>query len=195
MAIHHRWMIIMVLLNQRIVVMLMTVFISFVLMLTLPATAIAKSANGRNGRMMTEATSNNNNNNIKERRINEKIRRKYLTVQRTLDCHERSFTFKAVQTDPVTGLQCRDYIRLLSCWGRCNSGEISDYRFPYKRSFHNVCIHDVVEKRLFELTDCDAGAPEYLRSYETVVAKSCVCRRCETSMVNCESASIDLDYM
>ncbi|XP_046917196.2 glycoprotein hormone beta 5 [Dermatophagoides farinae] len=194
MAIHHRWMIIMVLLNQRIVVMLMTVIISFVLMLTLPATAIAKSANGRNGRMMTEATSNNNNN-IKERRINEKIRRKYLTVQRTLDCHERSFTFKAVQTDPVTGLQCRDYIRLLSCWGRCNSGEISDYRFPYKRSFHNVCIHDVVEKRLFELTDCDAGAPEYLRSYETVVAKSCVCRRCETSMVNCESASIDLDYM
>ncbi|OTF76583.1 hypothetical protein BLA29_006308 [Euroglyphus maynei] len=169
---------------------------SLVLMLFLSATLLSVSAmiettNGRNGRM----TSTSPGNGKEWTRINEKIRRKYLTVQQTLDCHERSFTFKAVRTDPVTGLQCRDYIRLLSCWGRCSSGEIADYRFPYKRSFHNVCIHDVVEKRLFELTDCDRGAPEYLRSYEAVVAKSCVCRRCETSMVNCESASIDLDYM
>lgn len=61
---------------------------------------------------------------LPEWRINEKIRRKFLTIQQTLDCHERSFTFKAIQTDPKTGLQCRDYIKLLSCWGRCNSGEV-----------------------------------------------------------------------
>ncbi|KPM03655.1 hypothetical protein QR98_0020890 [Sarcoptes scabiei] len=132
---------------------------------------------------------------LPEWRINEKIRRKFLTIQQTLDCHERSFTFKAIQTDPKTGLQCRDYIKLLSCWGRCNSGEISDYRFPYKRSFHYVCIHNFIERKAFKLTDCDPGAPEHLQWYRTVVAKSCVCRQCESSMANCESASIDLNYI
>nr|XP_027199810.1 thyrostimulin beta-5 subunit-like [Dermatophagoides pteronyssinus] len=186
----------MVLVEMRLPIVIVTIIISLIFILTLPSlsttvTAMVETAmnGGRNVHPFTPAASN------KEWRINEKIRRKFLTVQRTLDCHERSFTFKAVRTDPETGLQCRDYIRLLSCWGRCSSGEISDYRFPYKRSFHNVCIHDLVEKRRYELTDCDPGAPESLRSYEAMVARRCVCRRCETSSINCESSSIDLDYI
>lgn len=42
----------------------------------------------------------------------------------TLECHRREYTFKATNSDS-SGKQCWEYITVLSCWGRCDSGEVS----------------------------------------------------------------------
>ncbi|KAJ6217348.1 hypothetical protein RDWZM_008505 [Blomia tropicalis] len=105
----------------------------------------------------------------------------------TLECHRREYTYMAVKSDKETGKRCTGFITVESCWGRCNSGEITDYHFPYKKSYHYVCMHGEQKKSMFELNDCDPDAPRYLRYYEAVVAKTCVCRMCETSQANCES--------
>ncbi|GIY35226.1 thyrostimulin beta-5 subunit [Caerostris darwini] len=43
--------------------------------------------------------------------------------ENTLDCHRREFTFKASQTDE-NGLQCWGVVTAMSCWGRCDTGEV-----------------------------------------------------------------------
>lgn len=42
----------------------------------------------------------------------------------TLSCHRREYTFKAIQTDSM-GRSCYQYITAMTCWGRCDSGEVS----------------------------------------------------------------------
>lgn len=41
----------------------------------------------------------------------------------TIECHRREFTFRAMQTDE-NGKQCWDLVTAMSCWGRCDSGEV-----------------------------------------------------------------------
>ena len=41
----------------------------------------------------------------------------------TLECHRREYTFKAVRYDDV-GRKCWQFVTVMSCWGRCDSGEV-----------------------------------------------------------------------
>ena len=46
-----------------------------------------------------------------------------INSRQTLECHRREYTFKATRTDS-SGRQCWEYITAMSCWGRCDSGEV-----------------------------------------------------------------------
>ncbi|XP_076365831.1 thyrostimulin beta-5 subunit-like [Tachypleus tridentatus] len=104
----------------------------------------------------------------------------------TLECHKRLYTFKATRTDSK-GRQCWDYLNAMSCWGRCDSGEIADWRFPYKRSYHSVCMHDEKQLRKVTLTHCDLDVEPQLRDYLFYEAVSCSCQICHSSTASCES--------
>ncbi|KAF8784548.1 Thyrostimulin beta-5 subunit like protein [Argiope bruennichi] len=103
----------------------------------------------------------------------------------TLECHRREFTFKASQTDE-NGLQCWDFVTAASCWGRCDTGEIGDWRFPFKRPFHPVCMHENRELRRTILRNCDPGADLRLTGYEYYEALTCACYLCDSSSTSCQ---------
>lgn len=48
----------------------------------------------------------------------------FVDPQTSLDCHRREYTFKASRTDAF-GRKCWQYVKVMSCWGRCDSGEVS----------------------------------------------------------------------
>nr|XP_015930088.1 thyrostimulin beta-5 subunit-like [Parasteatoda tepidariorum] len=102
-----------------------------------------------------------------------------------LSCLRREYTLKATRTDR-DGRQCWDIIRAISCWGRCDSFEIPDWRFPYKISVHPVCMHERRKLRRVELRNCDPGADEELRFYEYYDAESCSCGVCNSSDTFCD---------
>ncbi|KAH9380456.1 hypothetical protein HPB48_008795 [Haemaphysalis longicornis] len=41
----------------------------------------------------------------------------------TLECHRREYSFRATRSD-AKGNRCWDDITAMSCWGRCDSGEV-----------------------------------------------------------------------
>ncbi|GFW64130.1 thyrostimulin beta-5 subunit [Trichonephila clavipes] len=108
-----------------------------------------------------------------------------LNTENTLECHRRDFTYKAVQTDE-NGFQCWGHVTATSCWGRCDTGEIGDWRFPYKRPFHPVCIHGNREIRTTLLPNCDAGANLDIAEYAYYEALSCSCYLCDSSSTSCQ---------
>ncbi|GIY35225.1 thyrostimulin beta-5 subunit [Caerostris darwini] len=105
--------------------------------------------------------------------------------ENTLDCHRREFTFKASQTDE-NGLQCWGVVTAMSCWGRCDTGEIGDWRFPFKRPFHPVCMHESREIRTTLLRNCDPDADLRIAEYEYYEAVSCACFVCDSSSTSCQ---------
>jgi hypothetical protein len=42
----------------------------------------------------------------------------------TLECHRRLYAYKVTKTDSA-GRICWDMINVMSCWGRCDSNEVS----------------------------------------------------------------------
>lgn len=85
------------------------------------------------------------------------------------------------------GLKCSDDVSVWSCWGRCDSHEISDWKFPYKKSYHPVCVHAGRSKTVAMLRKCDEGVlPETMR-YEYMEANACNCQTCSTSDTSCEA--------
>ncbi|XP_077494069.1 glycoprotein hormone beta 5 [Amblyomma americanum] len=106
----------------------------------------------------------------------------------TLECHRREYSFRATRTD-AKGNQCWDDITAMSCWGRCDSGEISDWRFPFKRSFHPVCTYDTRKLVRTQLRFCDpvdVDEENELRTYEYYEALSCSCQVCDSTWTSCE---------
>ncbi|KAL0267332.1 UNVERIFIED_CONTAM: hypothetical protein PYX00_009629 [Menopon gallinae] len=81
---------------------------------------------------------------------------------------------------------CWDTVTVMSCWGRCDSNEISDWRFPYKRSYHPVCIHDEREPKVVILSNCEDGAEPGTEIHEYMEAISCSCAMCKSSEANCQ---------
>lgn len=68
-----------------------------------------------------------------------KMRRKIVVNPKsTLECHRREYTYKAVNTDEKSGKKCSGYVTVESCWGRCNSGEVSSLRHLPCLSCHLV---------------------------------------------------------
>ncbi|KAE8739983.1 Glycoprotein hormone beta5 [Frankliniella occidentalis] len=106
-------------------------------------------------------------------------------VRTTLECHPRVYNSTVSRSDR-NGRTCFDHVSVTSCWGRCDSNEISDYRFPYKRSHHPVCIHDVHEPRVVVLRHCQEGVEPGTERYEYLEAKRCSCQVCRSSEASCE---------
>lgn len=46
------------------------------------------------------------------------------TLASTLECHRRVYAYKVTKTDSA-GRICWDVINVMSCWGRCDSNEVS----------------------------------------------------------------------
>lgn len=64
--------------------------------------------------------------------------------------------------------------------------QIPDWRFPYKISYHPVCMHDQKVLRRVHLRHCDPGADEELRVYEFYEALTCSCKVCNSSDTFCD---------
>ncbi|XP_065331831.1 thyrostimulin beta-5 subunit [Cloeon dipterum] len=108
-----------------------------------------------------------------------------IDMSNTLGCHRRLYSYKVIQSDPA-GRSCWDVVNVMSCWGRCDSNEISDWRFPYKRSFHPVCMHDDRRPMSVELKNCDADTLPGTERYVYYEAVSCRCSVCKSSEASCE---------
>ncbi|KAM7299927.1 hypothetical protein ISCGN_020491 [Ixodes scapularis] len=109
-------------------------------------------------------------------------------TQTTLDCHRREYTFKATRVD-TKGNRCWDDVTAMSCWGRCDSGEIADWRFPFKKSFHPVCTYDSRRLVTTQLRNCepeDLDEEDELRTYDYFEALSCSCQVCDSTWTSCE---------
>lgn len=63
-----------------------------------------------------------------------------------------------------------------SCWGRCDSREISDWKFPYKKSYHPVCVHAGRSKAVATLRHCHPLADPDTKRYEYMEATGCHCQ-------------------
>jgi hypothetical protein len=64
--------------------------------------------------------------------------------------------------------------------------QVSDWRFPYKRSHHPVCIHAGQILTEFVLKDCDVGVQPGTELYVFPQATACKCHTCKSSEASCE---------
>ncbi|KAH7939030.1 thyrostimulin beta-5 subunit [Rhipicephalus sanguineus] len=106
----------------------------------------------------------------------------------TIECHRREYSFRATRTD-ANGNRCWDDVTAMSCWGRCDSGEIADWRFPFKKSFHPVCTYGSRKLVRTQLRFCDPDdldERDELRVYEYYEALSCSCQVCDSTWTSCE---------
>lgn len=76
----------------------------------------------------------------------------------------------------ILGHECWDHVSVWSCWGRCDSREISDWKFPYKKSYHPVCVHAGRSKAVAMLRFCHPLADPETRRYEYMEANACHCQ-------------------
>ncbi|XP_050521484.1 thyrostimulin beta-5 subunit [Daktulosphaira vitifoliae] len=102
-----------------------------------------------------------------------------------LDCNRKLYSFRVSNTD-INGRTCSDEIEVMSCWGRCDSNEVSDWRFPYKRSHHPVCIHGGRKLTKYILKNCELGVEPGTEVYVFQQATSCKCHACKSSEASCE---------
>ncbi|XP_019868321.2 thyrostimulin beta-5 subunit [Aethina tumida] len=109
----------------------------------------------------------------------------FVEVSETLDCHKRMYTYHVTQTDE-NGRSCRDKVSVMACWGRCDSNEIADWRFPYKKSNHPVCVHYGRKRSEVILRNCDEGVMPLTRIYQYLEADECKCQQCSSSDTSCE---------
>lgn len=108
-------------------------------------------------------------------------------IQRTpLGCNRQVYTYLVTQVDS-NGYECSDNVSVQSCWGRCDSSEISDWKFPYKRSFHPVCMHAGRQKSVAILKNCHPLAGMEARRYEFMEPVSCTCQMCTSKDTSCEA--------
>ncbi|XP_046387291.1 thyrostimulin beta-5 subunit [Ischnura elegans] len=110
---------------------------------------------------------------------------KAVNLATTLQCHQRRYKYRVSKSDSM-GRKCWDDISVMSCWGRCDSNEISDWRFPYKKSYHPVCMYGTTKVHEVELRFCDEGVEPGTERYASFEAKSCVCSVCSSSTASCE---------
>lgn len=64
--------------------------------------------------------------------------------------------------------------------------QISDYRFPFKRSFHPVCLYGSRELTTVTLSNCDEDVEPGTEVYQFLQAVTCQCHVCKSSEASCE---------
>lgn len=108
-----------------------------------------------------------------------------LAADSPMQCNMRRFTFKATKTDEA-GNRCSGLITARICYGGCDTGEIADWLFPYKKSVHKVCRHGQRIRKLAHLEECSSENVEpSLREYYFVDAADCVCKKCTSVDTTC----------
>ncbi|ODN03328.1 Glycoprotein hormone beta-5 [Orchesella cincta] len=108
-----------------------------------------------------------------------------LDIATTLNCHRRLYSYRVTKTDSA-GKKCWGQVNVMSCWGRCDSNEIPDFRFPYKKSHHPVCIFGSRKPNVATLDNCDPDVEPGTNRYEYQEAESCHCSVCKSSEASCE---------
>ena len=102
-----------------------------------------------------------------------------------LECAMRQFTFRALKSDE-TGNKCWGHVTANICLGGCDTGEIADWLFPYKKSIHKVCRHGRRLRRRVQLESCSSEqVADSLRDYYFVDAIDCVCKKCTSADTTC----------
>jgi Cystine-knot domain len=103
-----------------------------------------------------------------------------------IGCHKRLYTYQIIQKD-AKGYTCSDTVSVNACWGRCDSKEVSDWKFPFKMSHHPVCVHKGTTKVVIMLQNCDPDASPEARRYEYIEPVNCMCQICSSKSTSCES--------
>lgn len=106
-----------------------------------------------------------------------------------MECKLKRYKFTASKVDQF-GNKCSGEVVATICYGGCDTGEIADWLFPYKKSIHKVCRHGQRVRRRKLLTDCEWAGSEapvdpQLREYHYVDAASCVCKKCTSIDTTC----------
>lgn len=104
-----------------------------------------------------------------------------------MQCNMRVFTYRATKRDEL-GNECTGMVKAAICYGGCDTGEIADWLFPYKKSIHKVCQHGRRIKRRVLLDECNSDSIELmadLRQYYYVDALDCVCKKCTSVDTTC----------
>lgn len=110
----------------------------------------------------------------------------------SMSCNMRRFIYRATKTSR-SGSQCTGLVMATICYGGCDTGEIADWVFPYKKSIHKVCQHGGRQRRRIRLSHCrtssgEVPSPEELQDlaiYRYVDATSCVCKKCASADTAC----------
>lgn len=68
----------------------------------------------------------------------------------------------------------------------CTIFQTTDWRFPFRKSTHPVCIHDARERVNITLRNCDKMAYPSTKTIEILQALSCKCSTCKSSEASCE---------
>ncbi|KAK7484978.1 hypothetical protein BaRGS_00023756, partial [Batillaria attramentaria] len=108
----------------------------------------------------------------------------------TLRCHVRTYQFRASKPPIVNEngdlVTCEGLVVVNSCWGRCDSSEIGDYKMPFKISHHPVCTYTGRIRRIVTLSECE-GYPD--PTIEVFDAAGCACLQCDSDSTSCENLS------
>ncbi|XP_026732994.1 thyrostimulin beta-5 subunit-like [Trichoplusia ni] len=100
-------------------------------------------------------------------------------------CKLRVHLARAEQTDE-NGLRCWDTVKVPACGGRCDSREISDWEFPFKKSHHPVCVYGGRLPLVVRLRHCDYGVAPGTDLFHFVAAEDCRCKVCSSQYTSCE---------
>ncbi|CAB3223827.1 unnamed protein product [Arctia plantaginis] len=100
-------------------------------------------------------------------------------------CKLRVYLARAEQLDD-NGLRCWDTVKMPVCGGRCDTNEISDWEFPFKKSHHPVCAYGTRRPLTARLRHCDHGAVPGTELFHFVAADDCRCKVCSSQFTSCE---------
>ncbi|XP_030024166.1 thyrostimulin beta-5 subunit-like [Manduca sexta] len=100
-------------------------------------------------------------------------------------CSRRIYLAKAEQADEM-GRRCWDTVKVPACGGRCDSREISDWEFPFKKSYHPVCVYGSRKSLVVYLRNCDPGVTSGTDVFHFVAAENCRCKVCSSQYTSCE---------
>ncbi|XP_059049648.1 thyrostimulin beta-5 subunit-like [Achroia grisella] len=100
-------------------------------------------------------------------------------------CTKRVSLARAEQTDDK-GRRCWDRVKVHSCGGRCDSREISDWEFPFKKSHHPVCVYGTRRPVMVRLRNCDADVVPGTENFHYIAADDCRCKVCSSHHTSCE---------
>ncbi|KAI8422486.1 hypothetical protein MSG28_006305 [Choristoneura fumiferana] len=100
-------------------------------------------------------------------------------------CRRKTYIGRAEQADD-NGKKCWDKVKVPFCSGRCDSREVSDWRFPFKKSHHPVCMHSTRRTLHVKLRHCDEGVAEGTEQFQFIGAEDCRCMTCSSQHTSCE---------
>ncbi|KAL5273104.1 gpb5 family protein [Megaselia abdita] len=89
------------------------------------------------------------------------------------------------------GRECCDYGNETSCISRCDSINISDYKYIYKKSLQKICEDIALQTAVAFLRNCHRDAGEEAKRYE--YSEPVECQSCNSSDTEFESPTFDIE--